>query len=70
MRALFGEGLHPDADAITAALGEEGATVDEIRSAIALGARTTGTTSRTLSSSRRWKQRRVSSSASTIAHRP
>lgn len=37
MRALFGEGLHPNADAITAELQQAGATVAEIQNAIKLG---------------------------------
>lgn len=37
MRALFGEGLHPDADAITARMQAEGAKPAEIDEAIKLG---------------------------------
>jgi conjugative relaxase-like TrwC/TraI family protein len=37
MRALFGAGLHPDADAITTALTEAGATAEEARAHARLG---------------------------------
>lgn len=37
MRALYGEGLHPDADAITAQMGTAGARPEDIEKAIKLG---------------------------------
>jgi len=37
MRALFGEGLHPDADAITADLHAQGVQSSDIKTAISLG---------------------------------